>query len=100
MLLKSDGMAFRPIVHIEDISQAFVAVLKSSRDLIHNQVFNLGITEENYRIRELAEIARELSQIPVLNSQKMLNLIRVLIELILAKSIIYCQNSSQNGSSF
>jgi nucleoside-diphosphate-sugar epimerase len=59
VLLKSDGMALRPIVHIEDISQAFVAVLKSSPDLIHNQVFNLGITEENYRIRELADIAKD-----------------------------------------
>jgi len=59
VLLKSDGLALRPIVHIEDISQAFVTVLSSSRDLIHNQVFNLGLTEENWRIRELAEIARD-----------------------------------------
>jgi nucleoside-diphosphate-sugar epimerase len=59
VLLKSDGLALRPIVHIEDISQAFATVLNSPRDLIHNQVFNLGITEENWRICELAEIARE-----------------------------------------
>jgi nucleoside-diphosphate-sugar epimerase len=59
VLLKSDGLALRPIVHVEDISQAFVAVLSSPRDLIHNQVFNLGLTEENWRIRELAEIARD-----------------------------------------
>ncbi len=59
VLLKSDGLALRPIVHIEDISHAFETVLSSPRDLIHNQVFNLGITEENWRIRELAEIARD-----------------------------------------
>jgi len=59
VLLKSDGMALRPIIHVEDISQAYVTVLNSPRDLIHNQVFNLGITEENYRVRELAEIARD-----------------------------------------
>jgi nucleoside-diphosphate-sugar epimerase len=59
VLLKSDGMALRPIVHIEDISQAFATVLNSPRDSIHNQVFNLGITEENYRVRELAELARD-----------------------------------------
>jgi nucleoside-diphosphate-sugar epimerase len=59
VLLKSDGTAWRPIVHIQDISRAFIAVLNASRDLIHNQIFNVGITEENYRIWELAEIAKE-----------------------------------------
>jgi nucleoside-diphosphate-sugar epimerase len=59
VLLKSDGTAFRPIIHLEDISRAFTIVLKSPRDLIHNQVFNLGITAENWQIRDLAEIARE-----------------------------------------
>jgi len=59
VLLKSDGTAWRPIVHIEDISRAFAAVLNASRDLVHNQVFNVGITEENYRVRELAEIAKD-----------------------------------------
>jgi nucleoside-diphosphate-sugar epimerase len=59
VLLKSDGSALRPIVHIEDISRAFIAVLNSSRDLVHNQVFNVGITEENWRVLQLAEIAKE-----------------------------------------
>ncbi len=59
VLLKSDGTAWRPIVHIEDISRAFIAVLKSSPDLVHNQVFNVGATEENYRVSELANIAKE-----------------------------------------
>lgn len=59
VLLKSDGAAWRPIVHVEDISRAFIAVLNSSHDLVHNQVFNVGVTEENYRVRDLAEIAKE-----------------------------------------
>ena len=59
VLLKSDGTALRPITHIEDISRAFITVLNASRDLIHNQIYNVGITEENWRIRELAEIAKE-----------------------------------------
>ncbi len=57
--LKSDGMAWRPIVHIEDISRAFIAILHAPRDLIHNQTFNVGQTQENYRIRQLAEIVAE-----------------------------------------
>jgi nucleoside-diphosphate-sugar epimerase len=59
VLLKSAGTSWRPIVHIEDISRAFIAVLSASRDLVHNQVFNVGRTEENYIVREIAEIAKE-----------------------------------------
>jgi nucleoside-diphosphate-sugar epimerase len=58
--IKSDGTPWRPIVHIEDISRAFVAVLRARRELVHNQAFNVGRNEDNYRIRELAEIVKEL----------------------------------------
>ena len=58
--IKSDGTPWRPIVHIEDISRAFLAVLAAPREVVHNQAFNVGRTEENYRIRELAEIVREV----------------------------------------
>ncbi len=57
--LKSDGTPWRPIVHIEDISRAFLAVLEAPRELVHNQVFNVGRTEENFQIRQLAEIVAE-----------------------------------------
>lgn len=57
--LKSDGTAWRPIVHIDDISKAFISVLKAPRNVIHNQVFNVGQTTENYRIRDLAEIVEQ-----------------------------------------
>jgi nucleoside-diphosphate-sugar epimerase len=57
--LKSDGSPWRPIIHIEDICRAFIAVLNSPREVVHNQAFNVGINEENYRIRDLAEIVRE-----------------------------------------
>ncbi len=57
--IKSDGTPWRPIVHIEDISRAFLAVLHAPRNLIHNEAFNVGRNEENYRIRELADIVRE-----------------------------------------
>ncbi len=57
--LKSDGSAWRPLVHIEDIARAFIAVLQAPRELVHNQIFNVGRTEENYRIREVAEVVAE-----------------------------------------
>lgn len=59
VLLKSDGSAWRPFVHIQDISRAFIAVLKAPRDLVHNQIFNVGKNEENYRIRDVAEIVKQ-----------------------------------------
>jgi nucleoside-diphosphate-sugar epimerase len=59
VFLKSDGTAWRPIVHIEDIARAFCAVLEAPRETVHNEAFNVGITTENYRVRELAEIVRE-----------------------------------------
>jgi nucleoside-diphosphate-sugar epimerase len=59
VLIKSDGSPWRPLVHVEDICRAFVAVLNAPRDVIHNTAFNVCRTEENYRVRELAEIVRQ-----------------------------------------
>lgn len=56
--IKSDGTPWRPIVHIEDISRAFMAVLAAPGEVVHNQALNVGQTEENYRVRELAEIVQ------------------------------------------
>ncbi len=58
--IKSDGTPWRPIVHIEDISRALIAVLEAPRQLIHNQAFNVGQNEDNYQIRQLAEIVEEV----------------------------------------
>jgi nucleoside-diphosphate-sugar epimerase len=59
VFIKSDGTPWRPIVHIEDISRAFLAALEAPIEAIHNQAFNVGRTEENYQIRDLAEIVKE-----------------------------------------
>lgn len=58
--LKSDGSPWRPIVHVEDICRAYIAALYAPRELVHNQGFNVGTTTENYQIRELAELVREI----------------------------------------
>ena len=58
--LKSDGTPWRPIVHIEDISRAFIAALEAPADQVFNEAFNVGQTAENYRIRDLAEIVAEV----------------------------------------
>ena len=60
ILLKSDGSPWRPIVHIEDISRAFIAGLRAPREKVHNEAFNVGQTEHNYRIREIAQVVAEV----------------------------------------
>jgi nucleoside-diphosphate-sugar epimerase len=58
--LKSDGTPWRPIVHIEDISRAFIAALSAPEDIVCNQAYNVGQTAHNYRISELATIVSEV----------------------------------------
>ena len=57
--IKSDGTPWRPIVHIRDIVAAILSVLEAPQEAIHNETFNIGQTEENYRIRDLAAIVAE-----------------------------------------
>ncbi len=58
--LKSDGSPWRPLVHIEDISRAFIAALEAPEDKVFNEAFNVGQTAHNYRIHEIAEIVAEI----------------------------------------
>lgn len=58
--LKSDGSPWRPIVHVEDIARAYIAAMEAPREVVHNKAFNVGTTTENYQIRELAEIVRDV----------------------------------------
>jgi nucleoside-diphosphate-sugar epimerase len=60
IMMKSDGTPWRPIVHIEDIARAFIAVLDAPRYQIHDEAFNVGITQENHRIKDLAGVVGEL----------------------------------------
>ncbi len=60
IVMQSDGTPWRPLVHVEDISRAFLAVLEAPRELIHNEAFNVGASTENYRIRTVAETIAEV----------------------------------------
>ena len=57
--LKSDGTPWRPLVHVQDVCQAFLRVLEAPRERVHAQAFNVGRDGENYRIREVAEAVRD-----------------------------------------
>jgi nucleoside-diphosphate-sugar epimerase len=60
VLIQSDGTPWRPLVHVEDIAAAFLAVLRAPRGLVHNEAFNVGASAENYRIGDLAEIVERV----------------------------------------
>jgi nucleoside-diphosphate-sugar epimerase len=60
VLIQSDGSPWRPLVHVEDISRAFLAVLEAPRELIHNQAFNVGRNEDNLRVRQIADMVKEI----------------------------------------
>ncbi len=49
-----------PLVHIQDISRAFIALMEAPRELVHDEAFNVGRTTENYQIRQVAEIVEEI----------------------------------------
>jgi len=57
--MMSDGTPWRPLVHALDISKAIICALEAPRDIVHNQIFNVGDTAHNYRVREIAEIVSE-----------------------------------------
>lgn len=56
----SDGTPWRPIVHIEDISRAFLAALEAPREVIHTEAFNVGRNRENYQVADIARIVGEV----------------------------------------
>jgi len=60
VLIQSDGTPWRPLVHIEDIARAFLCVLQAPREVVHNQAFNVGRTEENYRVRALGALVEQI----------------------------------------
>jgi nucleoside-diphosphate-sugar epimerase len=58
--LPSDGSLWRPLVHVEDICRAFLAVLEAPRPAVHDRAFNVGATRENYQVHHIAEMIRQV----------------------------------------
>jgi len=58
--IQSDGTPWRPLVHVEDVCRAFAAVLAAPRDVIHNQAFNVGRSEDNHQVRDIAKVVEDV----------------------------------------
>jgi nucleoside-diphosphate-sugar epimerase len=58
--MTSDGTPWRPLVHVDDICQAIILALEAPREVVHNEIFNVGDDRQNYRIREIAAIVGQV----------------------------------------
>jgi nucleoside-diphosphate-sugar epimerase len=58
--MTSDGTPWRPLVHVLDIAEAIACTLAAPREIVHNQIFNVGDTQHNYRVKEIAQIVAEV----------------------------------------
>ncbi|MBD1866246.1 SDR family oxidoreductase [Oculatella sp. FACHB-28] len=56
----SDGTPWRPLVHALDIAKSIICALEAPRDIVHNQIFNVGDTANNYQVKEIAEIIADI----------------------------------------
>lgn len=60
--IKSDGTPWRPVIHVNDASNAFIAGLRAPTELVANEAFNIGINNGNFTVRQLAEAAQQVVQ--------------------------------------
>ena len=58
--LLSDGTPWRPQVHVSDVARAFLGALEAPRHVVHDAAFNVGRTDENYQIREIASLVEDV----------------------------------------
>jgi len=58
--IMSDGSPWRPLVHAQDIGRAFVAMVEADASIINKQAYNVGANSENYRVREVAALVKEV----------------------------------------
>ena len=58
--LLSDGTAWRPLVHVEDMSNAFISVLNAKNSEVNNQAFNVGTNDDNYTVKEIAQKVEQI----------------------------------------
>jgi nucleoside-diphosphate-sugar epimerase len=59
IILNSDGSPWRPLLHVRDMAEAFLAVIEAPQALVHNQAFNIGTSEENYQVKDLVRMVQE-----------------------------------------
>lgn len=58
--MESDGTPWRPFAHVRDICKAISCVLEAPQDVVHNEIYNVGASDANYQVRDVAEILADV----------------------------------------
>lgn len=58
--IMSDGSPWRPLIHCRDIARAFIAFMDAPKEAIHNRALNVGGNDENYQVKDVADLVKEL----------------------------------------
>ena len=95
--LQSDGSPWRPLVHVEDISRAFLAVLSADRELVHDQAFNVGRDEDVVQIRTIADGGVRDGPAPPSPSRRAPRPTSATTVSTSARSVACCRPSSRRG---
>jgi nucleoside-diphosphate-sugar epimerase len=59
--LLSDGRSWRPLIHVRDLSRVALTMLEAPGDVVRGQAFNVGSAEQNYLIRDLANVLADVT---------------------------------------
>ena len=63
IIVMGGGLQWRPLVHVADVSKAFITVIEAKKEKVNTEVFNIGLS--NFQIKSLAYIVREEIPLPV-----------------------------------
>ena len=63
IIVMGGGLQWRPLVHLSDVSKAFMAVISSATEKVNSEIFNVGLN--NFQIKNIAFLAREILPFPV-----------------------------------
>jgi nucleoside-diphosphate-sugar epimerase len=55
--LLSNGLAWRPVLHVNDVARAFLLALQAPTEKVWNGTFNVGADELNFRLVDIAKAA-------------------------------------------
>jgi nucleoside-diphosphate-sugar epimerase len=51
------GQQWRPLVHLSDVSRAFITVIGEKKENVDREIFNIGL--DNFQVKNLAYLVRE-----------------------------------------
>ena len=63
IIVMGGGSQWRPLVHVSDVSKAFLKIIELPKNKINQEIFNIGL--DNFQIKNLAYLVRETIPLPI-----------------------------------